>query len=68
MRWRKEIGSVAFAISQRSDTTRMKYYGGRGSAIGTVKEMEWSSYANSFLRMKISWCQIVSWSVSSTIT
>lgn len=46
--------------------TRMKYCGGRGSAMGTVKEIVWSSSKKAFLRRKSSWCSTNSLSLSST--
>mmetsp|Transcript_58155 Transcript_58155/g.185070 ORF Transcript_58155/g.185070 Transcript_58155/m.185070 type:complete len:308 (-) Transcript_58155:3640-4563(-) len=66
MRWRKETGSWDSDPIQRSDTTRTKYCGGRGSWIGTVKLTWLSSSANCLLSTKYSWCKMDSPSPSST--
>eukprot|EP00967_Tisochrysis_lutea_P141467 scaffold259919_cov31-Tisochrysis_lutea.AAC.6 len=60
MRWRKEIGSVVSQPSQRSETTRTKYCGGRGSWIGIVKVRVWSSSANFAFRRNSSVCKMCS--------
>mmetsp|Transcript_2747 Transcript_2747/g.6037 ORF Transcript_2747/g.6037 Transcript_2747/m.6037 type:complete len:361 (-) Transcript_2747:2165-3247(-) len=68
MRWRKETGSVLSHCSHLSDTTLIKYWGGTGSAIGTVKLRVCSSSENDFLSTQYwlySTCSL-SWSSTST--
>ena len=45
MRTRKEIGMIVSECNQRSDTTRMKYWGGSGSSTGMVNDTMLSSVA-----------------------
>mmetsp|Transcript_39769 Transcript_39769/g.98312 ORF Transcript_39769/g.98312 Transcript_39769/m.98312 type:complete len:205 (-) Transcript_39769:3824-4438(-) len=66
IRWRKEMGSTVSAPSHRSLTARMKYCGGSGSEMGTVKVSTCSSCAKRALSTKSSWCRMPSPSTSST--
>mmetsp|Transcript_1320 Transcript_1320/g.3149 ORF Transcript_1320/g.3149 Transcript_1320/m.3149 type:complete len:226 (-) Transcript_1320:708-1385(-) len=67
MRCRKETGMTVWAPSQRSLTTLIKYWGGMGSYMDTVKVTVCSSSMNLPLRIKISLCSVVSPSTSSTM-
>lgn len=56
----------SYSQSHRSETTRMKYCGGRGSNTGTKKVTRCSSWAYLALSRKYSWWRMTSLSTSST--